>query len=161
MPAITRQAEMVHKRIDEYVYTFYNMDVALAMFSIAILGGIMISRAKRIVSAVGASALVAVTVVLATPSMAQALPGGCNTFVGTDGRGYAHCGSGTGYYKVGIACRPIGPFGQYGYGFTQQGNWARVGGEYYSVAKCPLGTSNWSPSGGGFNAWIDQRADRI
>ena len=76
MPAITRQAEMVHKRIDEYVYTFYNMDVALAMFSIAILGGIMISRAKRIVSAVGASALVAVTVVLATPSMAQALTPG-------------------------------------------------------------------------------------
>lgn len=119
------------------------------------------SRIKRMFGAVGASALMATAILMATPSMAQALPGGCTTFVATDGRGYAHCGSGTGYYKVGIGCRPVGPFGQYGYGFTQQGNWARVGGEYYSVAKCPLGTSNWSPTGGTFYAWIDQTAETI
>lgn len=118
-------------------------------------------RLKQALGAAGASMLIAAAVVVSTPAMAQALPSGCNTFVGTDGRGYAHCGGGTGYYKVGIACKPVGPFGQYGFGFTQQGNWARVGGEYYSVAKCPLGSSNWSPNGGGFNAWIDKTTESI
>lgn len=118
-------------------------------------------RIKRFFVALGAALLLAVGVTVAVPAPAQALPSGCTAFVATDGRGYASCTGGTGYFKVGIACKPVGPFGHYGYAFTQQGNWARVGGTYKSVAKCPLGTSNWSPSGGGFNAWIDQTANTI
>lgn len=120
------------------------------------------SRIKRRLAAIGASALIAASVVVCTPIAAQALPSGCTSFVATDGRGYAKCTTGTGYYKVGIACKPIGPFGHYGWGFTQQGNWARVGGTYQSVAKCPLGTSNWDPVGNGvYYAWIDQTAENI
>ncbi len=119
-------------------------------------------RRSRVLAIASISLLLGTGSVVATTAAAQALPSGCTAFVATDGRGYAKCTSGTGYYKVGIACKPVGPFGQYGFGFTHQGNWARVGGVYQSVAKCPPGTSNWSPSGNGvFYAWIDQTAENI
>lgn len=121
-----------------------------------------LKRAKRIFAAAGAAVLLTAALSVATPIAAHALPNNCNAWVGTDGRGYAKCTGGTGYYKAGIACKPIGPFGHYGYGFTAEGEWARVGGMYMSVAKCPLGTSNWSPTGSGvYNAWINRTAETI
>ncbi len=118
----------------------------------------MIARTKRALVSSGIAALMVAGMVTASPIAAQALPSNCNSYVATDGRGYAKCTGGTGYYKVGIGCKLIGPFG---YGFTRQGNWAKVGGSYQSVAKCPVGTSNWSPNGGPFYAWIDQTAENI
>ena len=103
-------------------------------------------RIKRAVIAVCSTTALVLGILIAVPIAAHAAPTNCTTFVGTDGRGYGHCTGGTGYYKVGIACRPVGPFGQYGFGFTAEGEWARVGGLYKSVAKCPLGAATGFPT---------------
>lgn len=121
-------------------------------------------RMPRVLALAGISLLLATGSVVVTTSAAQAAaaPYDCNPFVGTDMRGYAKCTKGTGYYKVGIACKSISPFGFYGWGFTQEGNWARVGGTYQSVAQCPLGTTNWSPTGSKTHyAWINRTAEKI
>lgn len=74
------------------------------------------------------------------PVGAEAQPTNCSHYVGTDRRGYAKCWSGTGYYRVGIDCAAPWTFGR---PFVQWGNWARVGGQYKSVAACPLGAWNY------------------
>ena len=97
---------------------------------------------------IGASAML-----VATP--ANALPGSCNSYVASDGRGYARCTSGSGEYRVGIACKG---WINLGYGFTSWGNWARPGGEYQSVAKCPIGSWNWDVQGNKvYYAYLERR----
>ena len=98
--------------------------------------------------------LAAVGLVVVNPTAAIAAPSNCNSWVASDGRGYAKCYGGSGEYRVGIACKG---WINLGHGFTQWGNWARVGGQYQSVAKCPTGSWNWSPSGGSYQAWIESR----
>lgn len=88
-------------------------------------------------------ALCVVMVLLAvttTVPVAVAQPTNCSHYVGTDRRGYAKCWAGTGYYRVGIDCAAPWTFGQ---PFVQWGNWARPGGKYQSVSKCPLGAWNY------------------
>ena len=111
-----------------------------------------VSRQIRVACAGAALALVGV---LGVAAPANAAPSNCNSFVATDGRGYAKCTSGTGEYRVGIACKG---WIRLGYGFTEWGNWARPGGVYQSVAKCPIGSWNWSPSGGNtYYAFLEKR----
>lgn len=106
----------------------------------------MIDMLLSIRKVAAAMVLVLMTLVLsvATPLSASAVPSGCTHWIGTDGRGYARCTSGSGYYRVGIGC--AAPW-TLGYGYTQWGNWARVGGGYQSVASCPLGAWPWPTSG--------------
>lgn len=111
-------------------------------------------RALRIATFLVAGVLAASGLSIAVSAPAQAVASNCTAFVGTDGAGYARCTSGSGYYRVGIACKG---WINFGYGFSQMGNWARVGGVYQSVARCPWGSWNWSPSGGGYYAWIEKK----
>lgn len=85
-------------------------------------------------------ALVIVMSGVAISSPAEALPSGCSHWLASDGRAYARCSSGSGYYRVGLNCR--GP-GSLFYDFTHWGQWARVGsGQRESIATCPLGSGS-------------------
>lgn len=109
---------------------------------------------RRKLALVGVAATLATIGGLGLASPAFAAPSGCSSYIASDGRGYGRCLSGTGEYRVGIACKGIVNFG---YGFSQYGNWASPSGEYLSVAKCPTGSWNWAPSGGSFQSWIETR----
>lgn len=94
------------------------------------------------IATLAATAALALVGIIVTPTVAHALPENCTTLVTTEGVGRARCTGGYGYYRVSITCQ--GPWTLF-YAFEQKGNWARVGGDYHSEVRCPLGTWNWKP----------------
>ena len=111
------------------------------------------SKTKKIALALAVLAAT-LTGSVAVASPANATPGTCNAFVGTDGHGYGRCTSGTGEFRVATTCKG---WINLGYGFTQYGGWSTPSSTYTSVAICPVGSWNWAPSGGNFQAWIEKR----
>ena len=64
---------------------------------------------RRVVAILIALVVVMSGVVISSP--AEALPSGCSHWLASDGRAYARCSSGSGYYRVGLNCKgPVSLF---------------------------------------------------
>ena len=97
-------------------------------------------RISKLVGLVAASMLAAAPLITTTASLAEAAATGCNHHIQSDGNGYAYCSGGIGEFRVSIGCKG---WINFGYGFTQYGDWRSAEGGRASIARCPVGSCTW------------------